>query len=119
MKLSEKFAVTVSSPVGAVPPAVSLPTGRVSSSTKVSVGPVTVPAVGPLSWIVNTPVPRFSGVVTLSPSASVMVCTTCNRLAADSVSVAASSGLVGSECQILLSWVKVTMPVEGSIVIVK
>ncbi|NLS74946.1 hypothetical protein E3H11_40075 [Bradyrhizobium brasilense] len=115
----EKSAVTVSSPVGAVPPAVSLPTGRVSSSTKVSVGPVTVPAVGPLSWIVNTPVPTLIGVVTLSPSASVMVCTTCSRFAADRVSVAASSGLVGSECQILLTWVNVTIPVVSLIVIVK
>src|SRR5881275_1961019 len=58
-QLVDCVAGAVARPFGAMCTTVSVPTGRDSSRTRVSVVPVTVLAVGPLSWIVNTPVPRL------------------------------------------------------------
>ena len=76
-KLSAKFAVTVARPAGALSPSSSLPTGRVSSRTSVSGVALATTAFGPSSSIWNTPAPRLIPAVSLSPSASVTVCTSC------------------------------------------
>ena len=69
----------------------------------------------------NTPVPRLIAAVSLSPSASVTVCTSCSSDGSDSVSVCGSSGLPVFACHRLFAVlsVNVTTPVAGSIWMVK
>ena len=57
--------------------------------------------------------------VSLSPSASVTVCTSFRRSAADRFSVDVSSSLPVFPCQMLFSCVNVISPVPGLTVIVK
>ncbi|MNZ69706.1 hypothetical protein D3C78_880160 [compost metagenome] len=108
-------------PVNLSPPAPSSPklaakVDRSSSRSPVAVAPTAfsiVPssgwsALGPSSSILNTPVPRLIAALSLSPSASVTVCSRRSRLAAARVRVEVSSSLPVLAWQTLTLWVKVT-----------